>query len=514
MALIFNIILLTISVLTLCAKGDKPHIVYILVDDLGWANVEFHNPRMKTPTLMALLPEALYLNHFYVYKFCSPTRSALMSGRISYHVNEANGNTCQPGFGVPLNMTMISERLVTDAGYVAAQLGKWHMGFASTAHTPLGRNFSQSLGYICAGMEDHYTQSWSQGVGNESCKGTDIWETDRPGFKDNGTYGGYLYGTRAVNIINAHPSQHPNNPLFMYLATQNNHSPWEVPQEYINQFNSSWYQLQRTVAGMSLFEDGLIANVTKALKANGMWDNTLLIITSDNGGPSGSDGSAANNSPLRGGKYSDFQGGIMVVAMVSGGYLPQNRRGKTINGTFHIADWYSTILKGIIGIDPTDKRAEAAGLPPIDSINMWDYLLSDGSNQSSPRYEFVMSGGEGMVQGDYKLMFGKQSPAFWTTDDYPNGTKGEPTSINCGSAKTGGCLFNIILDPTEHNDIINNSENAQLVAQIRARYLQLQKTTFYPDRGTPDQNCCVQIQKNGGYWGPWLKDPENHPNVL
>ena len=93
----------------------------------------------------------------------------------------------------------------------------------------------------------------------------------------------------------------------MYLATQNNHSPYEVPQEYIDQFNSSWYQLQRQVAGMSLFEDGVLGNVTKALKANGMWENTLLIISSDNGGPSGTDGNAANNSPLRGGKYSDFQ---------------------------------------------------------------------------------------------------------------------------------------------------------------------------------------------------------------
>eukprot|EP01084_Bolivina_argentea_P042851 78987_1 len=496
-------------------KGkNNPHIIYILMDDFGYANVGFHNDRMKTPNMDKLLKESLYLSNFYTFKFCSPTRSSLMSGRIPYHVNQLNDNVCSPHFGVPLNMTMISEKLVDQSNYIAHQIGKWHMGFATTAHTPLGRKFTSSLGYIGYGEEDHYNQTNKITVGNETCYGIDLWDTNKPAKKLHGTYNGFSYGKRAIDIINNHTQTSPNNPLFMYLATQNNHSPWEVPQEYINQFNSSWYQLQRTVAGMSLFEDGLIANVTKALKANGMWDNTLLIITSDNGGPSGSDGSAANNSPLRGGKYSDFQGGIMVVAMVSGGYLPQNRRGKTINGTFHIADWYSTILKGIIGIDPTDKRAEAAGLPPIDSINMWDYLLSDGSNQSSPRYEFVMSGGEGMVQGDYKLMFGKQSPAFWTTDDYPNGTKGEPTSINCGSAKTGGCLFNIILDPTEHNDIINNSENAQLVAQIRARYLQLQKTTFYPDRGTPDQNCCVQIQKNGGYWGPWLKDPENHPNVL
>ena len=76
---------------------------------------------------MALLPDSLYMNHFFVYKFCSPTRSALMSGRISYHVNEENGNATSPGFGVPLNMTMISERLVQDAGYVASQIGAWYV---------------------------------------------------------------------------------------------------------------------------------------------------------------------------------------------------------------------------------------------------------------------------------------------------------------------------------------------------------------------------------------------------
>eukprot|EP01084_Bolivina_argentea_P015951 29885_1 len=97
MALAFAVILLSLLLLVLPNASDKPHIVYILVDDLGWANVEFHNPRMKTPNLVALLDDALYLNHFYTYKFCSPTRSALMSGRISYHVNEANGNTCSPG---------------------------------------------------------------------------------------------------------------------------------------------------------------------------------------------------------------------------------------------------------------------------------------------------------------------------------------------------------------------------------------------------------------------------------
>ena len=92
----------------------------------------------------------------------------------------------------------------------------------------------------------------------------------------------------------------------------------EVPASYENKFNSSWYFKQREVAGMSNFWDEVIYNLTSLLKSNGMWSNTLIIITSDNGGPSGTDGDAANNSPLRGGKYSDFEGGIRVNSIVTG----------------------------------------------------------------------------------------------------------------------------------------------------------------------------------------------------
>eukprot|EP01084_Bolivina_argentea_P128350 226884_1 len=322
-----SFLLLVVLKLTIKAQNNNgnPHIVYILMDDFGHANVEFNNYRMKTPNLNALKEDGLLLNHFYTYKYCSPTRSALMSGRLSYHVNEENGPVCAPGFGVPLNMTMISEKLVDEAGYMAHQIGKWHLGFSTVAHIPLGRKFNSSLGYIGYGMEDHYQQTCTVSCGNGTkLKSVDIWDTDKPAYGMNGTYNGYLYGKRAVDIVNNHNKISPNKPLFIYLATQNNHDPYEVPQEYTNKFNASWYGLQRTVAGMANFEDTLLGNVTKALKANNMWDNTLLIISSDNGGCSGTDGDGANNSPLRGGKYSDFQGGVNVVAMISGGYLPQN----------------------------------------------------------------------------------------------------------------------------------------------------------------------------------------------
>ncbi len=137
---------------------------------------------------------------------------ALMTGRISYHVNEVNGNTCSPRFGVPLNMTFISDRLATDAGYVTTQIGKWHLGLASTAHTPLGRGYNSSLGFLQGG-EDHYTQIWSQTVGNETCQGTDLWFTDKPALGLNDTYGGYIYGSLCDL---GYPVQTGFNPMLSY----------------------------------------------------------------------------------------------------------------------------------------------------------------------------------------------------------------------------------------------------------------------------------------------------------
>ena len=121
------LLILTVELVWISNSAQFPNIWYILVDDLGWANVQFHNDRMITPNIDNLLKESIHLNHYYVFRFCSPTRSSFLSGRLPYHVNEKNNNACVPGAGIPANMTTISERLVTDAGYIAHQIGKWHV---------------------------------------------------------------------------------------------------------------------------------------------------------------------------------------------------------------------------------------------------------------------------------------------------------------------------------------------------------------------------------------------------
>jgi hypothetical protein len=141
------------------------------------------------------------------------------------------------------------------------------------------------------------------------------------------------------------------------------HDPMEAPQRFLDLYDAEAIPNQVEYAFSSVIDEGL-ANVTAALKAKGMWANTLLVVSSDNGGPAFSDQHAASNFPLRGGKYTFFEGGVRVNAFVTGGLLPAAMRGTNISAPIHICDWYATFC-GLAGVPATD---DATGVPALDSI--------------------------------------------------------------------------------------------------------------------------------------------------
>ena len=140
-----------------------------------------------------------------------------------------------------------------------------------------------------------------------------------------------------------------------------------------------WTSNRRLYAGMTKYLDDMVGSVVEALKGRSekggtMYDNTLIVFTADNGGPVYEPGSA-NNHPLKGGKYSDWEGGVRTNAFVSGGYLPKHRRGKKFHGVISIADWYATFCE-MAGVSHFDEESEEANrylvangmplLPPVD----------------------------------------------------------------------------------------------------------------------------------------------------
>lgn len=486
--------------------ANKPHIVFMLVDDWGWADVGYHRTNktkeIVTPNIDSLVKEGLQLNHHYVYNYCSPSRAAFLSGRLPIHVNDADtSQSCYnpkdpvSGYtGIPRNMTVISARM-KEAGYATHQVGKWDAGMATPDHTPKGRGFDSSLGYF-----HHANDYFNETSG--SCDKTpivDLWDTDKPASTLNGTgtdhYEEALFRDRLLKIVSNHD---PSTPLFLYFAPHIVHMPYEVPQEYLDKFDFIDNRLRQVYHAMVNYLDDVVGELVDALKTKGLWDNLLFITSSDNGGPVNS-GKGANNYPFKGGKHTNWQGGVRVNAFASGGFLPESMRGQQTDGYIHIADWYATFC-ALAGVDPTDSAAEKANLPPIDSMNMWP--LISGEKTASPRVDIPLTL-TALISGEYKILVGDNRDAGWTGPVYPNNTHpqgGIDTVEHCGD---NGCLYNIVEDPEERVNLA--SKLPEVLKQMQTKLKQYQATHFNPDRGEVWPAACeTALNKYGGFWGPFL----------
>ena len=223
-------------------SADKPHIVFMMVDDWGWADVGYHRNTSgddtSTPNIDSLVKAGLQLDQHYVYNWCSPSRSAFLTGRLPIHVNDAakvsyatyNPKDPVSGFmGIPRNMTVISAKM-KEAGYATHQVGKWHVGFATPDHIPKGRGFETSFGYFNA-ANDYFNETIF------NCHKTpivDLWDTDKPASDKNGTgednYEESLFKDRLLQIVTSHD---PTEPLFLYFAPHIVHMPYQVPEKYL-----------------------------------------------------------------------------------------------------------------------------------------------------------------------------------------------------------------------------------------------------------------------------------------
>ena len=234
---LFVVLLIVASV----SAADKPHILFLLVDDWGWANVGYHHEvttrEAQTPNFDDLVKNGLELDQNYVYHFCSPSRSALMTGRLPIHVNDLKGESeynpddLIAGYsGIPPKMTGIAEKLKM-AGYETHMVGKWHAGSVTFDQIPTGKGFDTYFGYF-NGMNDYYTE-W---VGKcNQIPVVDLWDTNQPAWGLNGTdYEEAMFTERVLQVVKNHD---PTKPLFLYYAPHIVHTPLEVPDKYVKMFS-------------------------------------------------------------------------------------------------------------------------------------------------------------------------------------------------------------------------------------------------------------------------------------
>ena len=191
-------------------------------------------------------------------------------------------------------------------------------------------------------------------------------------------YSAHIFTARAEKIIAEHDH---NKRLFLYLAYQNVHCPSEVPPQYIAPY-SALDEPRRTFAGMLSCLDEGVGNVTAALKAAGIWNDTVVWFQTDNGAPTPSCGGAqgGQNWPLRGGKCSCWEGGLRGTAFVYSALLSPAAKGRRLNALMHVTDVLPTIVAATHG---AGALAAVAGWlssqgRPLDGVSQWELIASTG----------------------------------------------------------------------------------------------------------------------------------------
>jgi arylsulfatase A-like enzyme len=369
-----------VTCLFLCAQfvaaAEKPNIFVIVADDLGYADVAFnpqHPREITTPHLEALAKQSVICRQGYVSgHVCSPTRAGLMTGRYQQRLGLYTGG--EAGSGLPLSETIFPQFL-KPAGYVTGQFGKWHLG-PTLQWSPAHRGFDEVFGFLGRGAHDYFKLDDPD---DPIYRGTEVVKET-----------GYLTD-RLGEETSAFISRHKAQPFFAYVAFNAVHAPLQAPPEEIAKFSTDNKDRDALLA-MGKRLDDAIGNIVAALKREGVWESTLIFFISDNGGPLAQ---TANNTPLRGGKHQDYEGGIRVPFLVCWpGQLTPGESHAIVTSL----DILPTALAAAGVAAPTDK--------PLDGLNLLPLLQGESTPQ--PRNLFWCSGGDegwwAVRSSDWKLV--------------------------------------------------------------------------------------------------------------
>ncbi|HEU0207932.1 MAG TPA: sulfatase-like hydrolase/transferase [Candidatus Udaeobacter sp.] len=336
------------------AQENRPNIVVILADDLGYGDVGFNGcPDIPTPNIDAVAANGVLCTNAYVtHPFCSPSRAGLITGRYQQrfgYENQPEGDAVyddNPRLGLPTQELLLPQ-IVKPAGYVCGAIGKWHLGLVQNLD-PIARGFDEFYGFL--GAASHYYNA------NLLRDRTPVVETE---------YLTDAFTREGVAFINNHASQ----PFLLYLAYNAVHKPYdEPPSVYMQRVSYITDPKRRLLAAMVVALDDGVGQVVQALAANNILNNTLIIFLSDNGAP---DTGFTSNYPLRGYKMDVLDGGIRVPFAVQW----------TDRLPAHVV--YDNLVSSL-DIVPTAGAAAGVALPTdraYDGLNIVPYLAGE---QPSP----------------------------------------------------------------------------------------------------------------------------------
>jgi arylsulfatase A-like enzyme len=387
------------------AADAKPNILYIMADDMGYADVSCFGRREYTTTnIDKLAANGARLTQAYANSaVCSATRTALITGRYQDRLpigleEPLNGRSKEKPGLPPSHPTLPS--LLKKVGYTTALIGKWHLG-GLPEYGPLKSGYDHFWGFR-GGSVDYFTHKGGPANTNTG----DLWDGDMK-IQESG-YLTDLLGTHAVAAIDGFVKE--KKPFFMSLHFNAPHWPWEGPNDQAEsqRLHGGLFDFDggsmKTYARMVLEMDATIGRVVKALEAAGVANNTIIIFTSDNGGER-----FADTWPFTGKKTELLEGGLRIPAIV---HWPKHIRAKsTVDQVAITMDWVPTLLSA--------AGAQADPAYPLDGMSLLPQLTQRAA--PVPRklfWRFKAHLQRAMRDGDMKyLKIGPNTFLFNVVDD-------------------------------------------------------------------------------------------------
>ena len=390
----------------------KPNIVYIMADDLGYAEVGcYGQKKIKTPNIDKLAAEGMkFTQHYSGNPVCAPSRCTLMTGLHTGHAQVRGNKQVGGAEGWKLGSTIggqwpLTEGTVTvakilkDAGYTTGAFGKWGLGRVGTTGDPNKQGFDRFYGYICQRQAHTFYPNhlWSDGQVE--------WIEANKGGKE-GVYSHDLIAEQALKFVR----DNKDRPFFLYVPFTIPHVALQVPEDSLAEYKGKWpdppydgkkgyipHKYPRACyAGMVTRMDKDVGRIMSLLKELGLDDNTLVIFTSDNGPTyaGGADSAFFESAgPLRGLKGSVYEGGIRVpfIARWPG-------KVRAASETDHVSAFWDFL--------PTACEIVGAESPAdIDGISYLPALL--GKRRKQKKHDVMyweLGGRQGIRMGDFKAV--------------------------------------------------------------------------------------------------------------
>ena len=378
------------------ATARKPNVIIIFTDDQGTIDMNCYGAKdLVTPHMDRLAQRGVRFTQFYsAAPVCSPSRVGLLTGRTPQH-GGLSGNVGLEAEGMPSSQVTIAEEFKR-AGYNTAHIGKWHLGHHPET-IPNGQGFDYSFGHL-VGCIDNYSHFFYWSGPNKH----DLWRNGKEIFCN-----GKFFPELMVNEASEFIEQNKNDPFLIYFAMNTPHYPYQGSPEWLEHYQDLPYPRNLYAAFLSTMDE-YIGQLLKKVDDAGLTENTIIVFQSDHGASQEvrAHSGGGNAGPHRGAKFSLYEGGIRVPAMISWpGKIPENVvRNQVATG----CDWYPTLME-LCEIPPSDH--------PLDGRSLLPIIRSEKAPTAHQRFHWKSGQAIAVREGRWKLiMTGKRVELY----DLPN----------------------------------------------------------------------------------------------